>query len=163
MLFSYWLDIWTYQVYMNQIPRFQFCNILRLQISLNSISIFEFLISLARLSEQLRLSDKALPITYLWDFFCKSTTTILVEIKIVPIYHTYAQTLRHIYFSIVSDYLDVVDSLHGVTGYLMRNVCTNFGILFLVSFCCYLFEIKIFSGKQSLEFSILPSVTRPCQ
>ena len=53
--------------------------------SIKSLSIFEILTVLERLSEQLRFYDKVFPITYLSDLFCKSTTTGVVEIKTVPI------------------------------------------------------------------------------
>ena len=46
----------------------------------------------------------------------------------VPIYRTSMQTLRHVYFVIIAEYLDVVECLSGGTGSLMRNVCTEFGI-----------------------------------
>ena len=96
--------------------------------SINSLSLFEILTSLTRLSEQLRLRDKAFPITYILGSFYKSTTTGVVEIEMVPIYHTSGQTLRHIYFSIIAYYPKVVNSLHGVNGSLIRNVLTEFGI-----------------------------------
>ena len=78
MLLFYRLSIWTHQVYMHQIPCFWFCYVLRWQMSINSLSIFELLTYLARLSIQLYLRDKAFPITYFLHFFCKSTTTLLV-------------------------------------------------------------------------------------
>ena len=40
MLLYYRLALWIYQVYMHQIPRFYFCNILRWQMSINIIYIF---------------------------------------------------------------------------------------------------------------------------
>ena len=55
------------------------------KIYINSLSIFELFIYLARLSKQLRLRDKAFPITYLSDCFCKSTTTGMVDIEMVTI------------------------------------------------------------------------------
>ena len=85
---------------MHQIPRFSFYNILRWQISINNISSFELLTSLAHLSKHLRLRDNTFPITYLSDCFCKFNTTGAVEIEMLPIYNTSAQILRHIYFSL---------------------------------------------------------------
>ena len=80
ILLYYRLAIWTYQVYMHQIPRFQFCNIIRWKMSINSLYFSELLTYLAQISKQLCLCDKAFQITYLYDCFCKSTTTRLVEI-----------------------------------------------------------------------------------
>ena len=83
--------------------------------SIKSLSLFELLTSLARLSRQLLLRNKDFPITNLLGFFCESNTTGVVEIEMVPIYHTYAQTLRQVYFDIIADYLKVFKSLHVVT------------------------------------------------
>ena len=96
--------------------------------SINSISLFEMLTSLASLIEQLRFSDKAFPITYLLDGFRRYTTTWVVYIEVVLIYHTHEHTLRHVYFSTIEDYLNVIKSLYGVTRSSIRNVCSEFGI-----------------------------------
>ena len=96
--------------------------------SIKSLSIFEPLTYIARLSKQLRLRDKAFPITHLSDCFRKSTITWVVDIEVVPIYHTSMKTLRHVYFAIIANYLDVIESLHGVNGSSIRNICTEFGI-----------------------------------
>ena len=85
LMFSYLLAILTYQFYMHRIPRFLFCNILRWQISIKSLSIFELLTYLPLLSEQIRLRDKDFPIIYLLDCFLKSTTTWVAETEMVPI------------------------------------------------------------------------------
>ena len=110
---------------MHHIPQFYFCNILRWKMSINSLSLFELLTYLARLSKQIRLCEKAFPITHPSEFFCKSTTNWVDEIEVVPIYHTSSQTLRHVYFAIISDYLDIVKFLHGVTGSSIRNIRTE--------------------------------------
>ena len=34
----------------------------------------------------------------------------------------------HVYFAIMADYIDIVESLHGVTRSLIQNICTEFGI-----------------------------------
>ena len=96
--------------------------------TINSLSIFDLLTSIARLSKQLRLHDRAFSTTKLLDYFYRSTATGLVEIEVVPIKHMSAQTLQHAYFSIISDYIHVIKSLHGVTISLIQNVCTDFGI-----------------------------------
>ena len=79
-MFSYGLAIWTYQVYMHQIPRFYFYNILRWQIFIQSLSIFELLTSIERLGKYFRLRDKDFSTAFLLDCFCKSTTTGVVGI-----------------------------------------------------------------------------------
>ena len=96
--------------------------------SIKSISLFGLLTYIARLSIQLYLREKSFPITYFSDFVCKSTTTGVVEIEMVPLYHKSAHTLRHTYLSTVADYLGIVESLNGVTKSLIQNVCTEFGI-----------------------------------
>ena len=140
LLLSYILAICTYQVYMHCIPRFQFCGILRWQMSIKSLSIFEQLTCLAHLRKQLRLCDKAFPITYPLGCFCESDTTWVVQIEVIPIYHTPAQTLRYVYFAIIAYYFDTVELLHGVTGSLILNVCTQVGIhvplFFLLFYLC---------------------------
>ena len=96
--------------------------------SINSPSIFEVLTSIVRLIKHIRLCDKTFPITNLSYCYHQSTNTGLVEIELIPIYHTSAQNLRHIYFDIITYYLDVVESLPGVTRSSIQNVCTEFGI-----------------------------------
>ena len=104
---------------------------------IESLSLFELLTSLAHHSEQIRLCDKAFPITHLSDSFHKYTITGMVEIEMVPIYHTSAQILRHAYFSIIADYLDVVEILHGVTGSSILNVCTE-SVIYISQFLLFL-------------------------
>ena len=107
--------------------------------SIKNLSHFELLTNLARLSKTSRLHDNIFPITYISDFFCKSTTTGVVEIEMVPIYHTSVHTLRHVYFYIIADYLSVVNILHGITGSLIQNVCTAF--VFYISQLLLLFSL----------------------
>ena len=96
--------------------------------SINGLSIFELLKYLARIIKQLRLHDKSFPITYLLYCFHKPNTTWVVEIEIVPIYHTSEHNLRHVYFAIIADYLELVKSLPGVTISSIRNLSTEFKI-----------------------------------
>ena len=92
-------------------------------------SIFELLTYLTQLIIQLCLHDKAFTITYFqFCCCCKSTTTRVINIEMVPICHTSAQSLGYIYFSNIVDYFDFAKSLLGVTGSLIRNLCTEFGI-----------------------------------
>ena len=79
-----------------------------------------------------------------------------LDIKMVPIYHTSAQSLWYVYFHIIADYLDFTKSLLGVTRSPTRNLCTESGIYFLRYFCCSIFTVNIFIGKKSLLFSNLP-------
>ena len=111
---------------------------------IKSLSLFELVTYPACISKQLRLLDKAFKITYLLDCFCKSTTTGVVEIEIVPIKHTSAQTLWHVYFSIIANYFDIVDIVLGVTRSSVQNICTEFVIYisqFLLLFYLYSYEI----------------------
>ena len=61
--------------------RFQFCDILRWKISINSLYLFWLLTFLARLSKQLRFRNQEFPIPYLSDCFWKSTTTRVADIE----------------------------------------------------------------------------------
>ena len=128
LLLYYKIAIWSYQVYMHQIPRFQFCYVLRLQISIKSLYIFEPLTYLERLRIHICLRDKSFPIIYLLNCFCKSINTWVVEIEMVPVYHMVAQIFCYVYFVIIAEYIDFVKILHGVTGWLTRNACTEFEI-----------------------------------
>ena len=86
-------------------------------------------------------------------FFCKSTTTGVVEIEMVTIYHMSAQSLRYVYFSIIAYYLNVIKSLLGVTISPILNVCSEFGIYFSrLFFCCSVCTFKIFSRGESSFF-----------
>ena len=58
----------------------------------------------------------------------------------VSIYHTSAQSFRHVYFSIIADYLDILKSLLGVTRSLNQNVGADFGMNFN-----HLFFVVIFA------------------
>ena len=51
-----------------------------------------------------------------------------LDIKMVPIYHTSAQSLWYVYFYIIADYLNLFKSLLGVTRSPIQNACTEFGI-----------------------------------
>ena len=52
---------------------------------MKSLSIFELLTYLERISIQLFLNDKSFPVVYLSDYFIKYTTTWVVQIEMVPI------------------------------------------------------------------------------
>ena len=69
MLLSYGLTIWTYQVHMYHIPRFQFFDLLRWQTSINSPSVFELLEYLSRTSIQFCLCEKTFPVAYFYNVF----------------------------------------------------------------------------------------------
>ena len=96
--------------------------------SIKSISLFKLLKYLARLIKRLCFRDNVFPITYLLDCFLRSTTTGFFEIEMVPIWHMSEQTLRHVYFAVIEDYINIVKILHGLTGSLIRNIYTDFGI-----------------------------------
>ena len=85
----------------------------------------------------------------------------MVWIEMVPIYHTSAQSLRYIYFIIIPDYLDFFKSFLGLTGYLIRNVCAEFGIYFPWLILIYLCTFKRIIRKQYLSFSTLPITNKP--
>ena len=61
MLFSYRLSIWTYQVYIHCIPCW---NILGCQTSINSLSLYELLTYIARISIQFYFFENAFPVAY---------------------------------------------------------------------------------------------------
>ena len=85
MLLSYTLFICTYKVYMHRILQYYLCKILEWKTSIKSISLFEMLTYLARLSIHLYLRDKVFSVSYPPGFFSKSTTGGVVEIEMVPI------------------------------------------------------------------------------
>ena len=64
LMLSYRITIWTYQVHMHRIPLFYFWTVMRWNMPIKSLSIFERLKSNARISIQLYFSDKDFPITY---------------------------------------------------------------------------------------------------
>ena len=107
---------------MHRIPRLYFCDVLGWKTSIKSLSIFELLIYISQIIIQCYLYYNAFPVARLPGYFCKSTTTGLVEIDMVPIYHTYAPTLRYVNVAIISDYIDILKSLIGVTGPLIRDL-----------------------------------------
>ena len=113
---------------MHRIPQFQFCYVLRWQIYIKIISIFKLLTYLVQLRIQLCLHDTSFPITYLSNCFCESNTTWVFNIEMVPIQNPSTQSLRYVYFAMIVDYLDIIKSLLGITRYLIRNICTEFGI-----------------------------------
>ena len=57
----------------------------------------ELLTYLARLSIQLCLCEKDLPVAHLTDFLSQSNTTGMVEIEMVPIYRTSMHSLNYVY------------------------------------------------------------------
>ena len=146
LILYYRLNVWTQQVHMYCIPRLQFLNILMWQTSINSLSLFELLTFLARLRIQLYLYYKTFTIEYLSNCFIKHTTTWVVQIEMVPIQHTSAQSLRYMKFSIIAYYFDFIKNLLGVTGYPIQNVCSEFRTFFS-SFCCSLCKLKRFTGR----------------
>ena len=142
MLLYYRLNIQTYQVHMHRIPQFQFCNILGFQTSIQNHSLFELLTYIAQLIMQICLDDKAFPVAHLSVFFRISTANWVVQIEMLPIQYTSAQSLWCVYFAIVADYFYSTESLFGVTGYPMRNVCNDFGIYFSQVLLLFSFRIQ---------------------
>ena len=80
---------------MRHIPRFWFYKL--------SWVAYLLLTYLAKIIMKLLSHDKVFPVSYFPDFILRSTTVGLVNIDMVPIYHTYVQSLQHIYLSIVED------------------------------------------------------------
>ena len=113
---------------MHRIPQFYIYYILGWEMSINNLSIFELLIFLPRLSIQHRLDDKDFQVAHFPYCFRRSTSTLVVKIDLVPIQHTSANSLRHIYFSIVEHFIDVVESLLGVTRSRICDECAEFDI-----------------------------------
>ena len=116
--------------------------------SIHSLSIFEPMTYLAWLIIQFCLCDNSFPIIYLSNRFKKSTTTCMVNIETVPIYHKSAQSFQYVYFASISDYLKFFQSLLGINRYPIRSVSNYFGINFISSSCCFIFTFRRFSGKQ---------------
>ena len=65
------------------------------------------------------------------------------------------ETLRHVYIAIVAYFIKEVKSLHGLTGYLIRNVCTEFGIYI------YQFFVVIFVKLRDLAGGVFVIYTLP--
>ena len=128
MMLSHRLTIWTYQVHMHHKPRFQFCNIIGWKTSMKSLYLFKLLTYITWLIIQILLWEKTFPITHLSYCFRKYTTAGVVQIEMLPIQHTSAQSLRHVYFSIIVYYLDFSNSLLRVIRSLNLNICAEFGI-----------------------------------
>ena len=136
-------------------PTVQFNNFIGWQMSINIISLLQLLTYLARLSIQICFPDN-----YLQQYI-----SIIVFASLLPpgwfiqkIYQ-YITPLRRVLIricSILSNYLNFVNSLLGVTGSSILNECTEFGIYFFISYCCSLCIFKRFSGEQSMLFSTLP-------
>ena len=52
----------------------------------------------------------------------------VIEIEMVPIYHTYEQRIHYVYFAIIAYYLNIFENMLRVIGSPILNVYAEFGI-----------------------------------
>ena len=88
LILSYRLSIWNYQACINCIPWIYLCNVLGWKTYIESLYIFELFIYLAWSIIQIWLCKKAYLGAHFSYFILKSTSNGVVEIEMVPIYHT---------------------------------------------------------------------------
>ena len=111
--------------------------------------LFDLLTYLAQLNMHLYFCDKFFPVTLLLDCVRNSTISWVIYKETIPIIHTYAHYFRSIYLTNITNCFDIFKSLPGVTVSPIHHACDNFGILFLIYFCCYICNNKSSRVKTS--------------
>ena len=62
------------------------------------------------------------------------------------------QNLRQMYFSIVADYLDIIDILIGVTRSLIQDLCAEFVSLYLSALFVNIFSRSIYLAGNNIHY-----------
>ena len=139
MMLYYRITIFTYELHMHRILRFQICNVLEWQTSINSFSLFEVLTYLARLSLKIRFRDKAFKVSQLSDCFEKVYYHLGgLDINGTNISHICTQFAINIFF-----YHSRLYHLRQNLAWsnLIRYVCAEFGIYFSQLFLLFYLRI----------------------